>query len=63
MNNDKETNDTLIDQHIIGPDIHLERRNEQDRRNESSKGFTYITTVGWIDRRERIRRKDDPFIF
>lgn len=41
----------------------LESRNEKDRRKEPSKGFTYISSVGWIDRRERIRRKDDPSFF
>jgi hypothetical protein len=30
-----------------------------DRRRQPSKGFAYISTVGWICRRERIRRKDD----
>jgi hypothetical protein len=61
MNENKETNDTIDDQHNPGMGIHLENRQEQDRRNEPGKGFTYITTVGWIDRREKTRRKDDPF--
>jgi hypothetical protein len=61
MNENKETNDTIDDQHNPGMGIHLENRQEQDRRNEPGKGFAYITTVGWIDRREKTRRKDDPF--
>jgi hypothetical protein len=60
MNEKKETNDTINDQHNTGLGIHLENRQEQDRRNEPSKGFAYITTVGWIDRREKTRREDDP---
>jgi hypothetical protein len=43
--------------------IYLENRHVQDRRSESSKGFAYISMVGWVDRRERLRRKDDPFNF
>lgn len=30
-----------------------------DRRKVPSKGFTNISVVGWICRRERCRRKDD----
>lgn len=40
--------------------INLDNRWGEDRRKEPSDGFTYITSVGWIDRRERLRRKDDP---
>lgn len=61
MNENKEINDIMDDQFNPEQGIHLENRHEQDRRSEFSKGFTYITTVGWIDRRERLRRKDDPF--
>lgn len=61
MNENKETNNTIDDQFNPEQNIHLENRNERDRRSEPSKGFTYISTVGWIDRRERRRRKDDPF--
>lgn len=38
-------------------------RREDDRRKETSEGFAYVSTVGWICRREKIRRKDDPFDF
>lgn len=39
--------------------IRLFNRRFPDRRREPCKGFTYITTVGWICRREKNRRKDD----
>ena len=35
------------------------RRHMGDRRNLPSKGFARISIVGWICRREQIRRKDD----
>jgi hypothetical protein len=34
---------------------------EGERRVCGRKGFTYITMVGWMCRREQIRRKDDEF--
>ena len=36
-------------------------RRYDDRRKESGEGFTYVSTVGWICRREQCRRKEDPF--
>ena len=41
----------------------LDNRREKERRKKPSPGFTYISTVGWIDRREKLRRKDDPYNF
>ncbi len=38
-------------------------RREEQRRREESAGFAYISTVGWICRREKTRRKDDEFMF
>ena len=32
-----------------------------DRRKEPGEGYTYISTVGWICRREQCRRRDDPY--
>ena len=32
-----------------------------DRRKSPGEGFTYVSTVGWICRREQCRRRDDPF--
>ena len=38
-----------------------DNRRFDDRRKEPKEGFTYVSTVGWICRREQCRRKDDPF--
>ena len=43
----------------IPPDF-SERRIKTDRRKVPACGFTYVSTVGWICRREQFRRKDDP---
>lgn len=46
-----------------GPKIQFQENTEiidrryEDRRKELCKGYTYISTVGWICRRERTRRK------
>ena len=37
-----------------------ERRNGE-RRHRKSKGYTYISIVGWICRREKCRRECDTF--
>jgi len=36
-------------------------RRYDDRRKEPCEGFTYVSMVGWICRREQARRKDEPF--
>jgi hypothetical protein len=38
----------------------LERR-DCERRKLESKGYTYISMVGWMDRREHKRRTDDCY--
>ena len=38
-------------------------RRNIDRRKEPKRGFTYISTVGWVCRREQFRRKEDPAKF
>ena len=38
-------------------------RRYDDRRKEPGEGFTYVSTVGWICRREQCRRKSDPSDF
>ena len=43
---------------IIPPDI-FERRSGTERRHEPACGFACISTVGWICRREKFRRKED----
>jgi hypothetical protein len=30
-----------------------------ERRRQKSEGYAYMTMVGWIDRREKTRRKDE----
>jgi len=59
MNVNKETNITKEGRLNFEQDHHFESRWEEDRRREPGEGFTYISTVGWIDRRETLRRKDD----
>lgn len=39
----------------------FDNRMEEDRRRKPSEGYTYISSVGWIDRREKLRRKDEPY--
>jgi hypothetical protein len=34
-------------------------RRQTERRCQESKGYCYISMVGWMDRREKIRRQDD----
>ncbi len=38
--------------------VHHEDQRDKDRREEACEGYCYISTVGWICRRETIRRKD-----
>ena len=53
----KDRMDKIIPPHVF------ERREGMDRRKSSACGFAYISTVGWICRREQSRRKDDPDCF
>jgi hypothetical protein len=34
-----------------------------NRRKKSDRGYMYISTVGWIDRREIGRRSKDTYLF
>jgi hypothetical protein len=36
-----------------------EDRRQECRRKLESKGYCYLSMVGWMCRREKIRRKDD----
>lgn len=38
-------------------------KREDERRKKESQGYTYISIVGWICRRERTRRKDEESMF
>ncbi|MGD8835060.1 MAG: hypothetical protein PVJ19_08975 [Desulfobacteraceae bacterium] len=63
MNENNETNhnnDALVNLEQGFYDIN---QRSQDRRSSPSEGFTYISSVGWIDRREKLRRDDDPCQF
>jgi hypothetical protein len=63
MNEYPERDDYLDDRYDPVNSSQFEDRDVGDRRTMPSEGFAYISTVGMIDRRERIRRKDDPFVF
>jgi hypothetical protein len=41
----------------------LKERSTEDRRKQPSEGFTRISTVGWICRREKTRREGDAFMW
>jgi hypothetical protein len=36
-----------------------DNRRQTERRIHESKGYAYISMVGWMDRREKKRRQDD----
>jgi hypothetical protein len=36
-------------------------RRRTERRIHESKGYAYISMVGWMDRREKKRRQDDDY--
>jgi hypothetical protein len=40
------------------PPVEMDKRSGE-RRQEDRGGYVYISTVGWICRRERSRRKSD----
>jgi hypothetical protein len=40
-----------------------ERRLCKRRKNRIDQGYLYISTVGWIDRRENCRRASDNYTF
>ena len=63
MIENKETNNTKNARLNFELSRLVENRWKEDRRREPSEGYTYISTVGWIDRRERLRRKVDPYNF
>lgn len=39
-----------------------QERRLRDRRDNSDSGYFYISTVGWIDRRENSRRATDGYL-
>lgn len=42
----------------VKQDLYHEDQREKDRRQEACEGYCYISTVGWICRRERFRRRN-----
>lgn len=54
MENQKSTGTRPRDD---GEEAALTKRSESDRRKECGDGFTYVSTVGWICRREKNRRR------
>ncbi|MGD9223865.1 MAG: hypothetical protein PVI60_11715 [Desulfobacteraceae bacterium] len=61
MIKNKDINNTSDGHCYHGQSHHFENRLEEERRREPNEGFVYVSIAGWIDRRETIRRKDDPF--
>jgi hypothetical protein len=45
----------------LDQDAESSDRRNSDRRKSPCEGFTYVSMVGWICRREKSRRKDDSF--
>jgi hypothetical protein len=60
MNENQITNKNRPNSNHFSADNLRERRSE-DRRRQPSEGFTRISMVGWICRRERTRRAGDKF--
>jgi hypothetical protein len=58
MENKEYLNEAHAD---LEQDADLSDRRYIDRRKNPCEGFTYVSTVGWICRREQSRRKDDSF--
>jgi hypothetical protein len=58
MDNKEHLNEPQADHE---QDAESSDRRNIDRRKEPCEGFTYVSMVGWICRREQSRRKNDPF--
>lgn len=56
----KEIKDNKQTRSGVEQSVRHEDKRDKDRREASCEGYTYISTVGWICRREIIRRKDLP---
>lgn len=59
MIENKEAKNTENAQVDFEQSHHLKNRWKEDRRREPSEGFACMSIVGWICRRETIRRKKD----
>ncbi len=53
-----EKNKTREDAQVeCRPNMLSSDRRDQDRRQEPCEGYTYVSMVGWICRREKSRRR------
>jgi hypothetical protein len=59
MITNKEVNNTKESQFDNAQSRYFENRQQQERRTSPSEGYAYISVVGWIDRREKFRRKKE----
>lgn len=48
-----------IEDHVSRDEFKDRRQDQNERRKIPSDGFAYMSTVGWICRREKSRRKED----
>lgn len=55
MEGRREEIDDFVNGARAAPD---NERRKEDRRKETCEGYWYIEMVGWMDRRESVRRKD-----
>jgi hypothetical protein len=54
-----EKNNTREDPNVeCRQDMLFSDRRDEDRRREPCEGYTYVSMVGWICRREKCRRGD-----
>ncbi len=54
----EEKESTLDPQNQMQQNMEPYKRGDTDRRQDDCEGFTYVSTVGWICRREQCRRKN-----
>ena len=47
----------------LDPLREVDNRRRSERREQESEGYTYISMVGWMDRRCKTRRKGDAIDF
>ena len=62
MNENQNTNNNRLNSND-NCEVNLNKRGTEDRRKQPSEGFTRISMVGWICRRERTRREGDAFMW
>lgn len=60
---EKRHNKAKIKSNRILTDTAKDERRKDHRRTNECEGYAYIEMVGWMDRRERVRRDNDPSCF